>query len=52
MGQGDALLVLLCPVQREGMPRTVEEIEARIVELAFDSNACTIWLKRDLQDPI
>jgi len=31
----DVLLVLLSPLQREDTPRTVEEIEARIVELAF-----------------
>lgn len=32
------LLVLLSPLQREGTPRTVEEIEARIVELAFSAH--------------
>lgn len=31
----DILLVLLSPLQREGTPRTVQEIESRIVELAF-----------------
>lgn len=35
---GDVLLVLLSPLQREGIPRTVEEIEARIVELAFSAH--------------
>lgn len=34
----DVLLVLLSPLQHEGTPRTVEEIEARIVELAFSAN--------------
>jgi NTE family protein len=34
----DVLLVLLSPLQREGTPRTVEEIESRIVELAFSAN--------------
>jgi NTE family protein len=34
----DVLLVLLSPLRREGTPRTVEEIEARIVELAFSAN--------------
>jgi NTE family protein len=34
----DVLLVLLSPLQRKGTPRTVEEIEARIVELAFSAN--------------
>lgn len=34
----DVLLVLLSPLQREGTPRTVEEIEARIVELAFSAH--------------
>ena len=34
----DVLLVLLSPLKREGTPRTVEEIEARIVELAFSAN--------------
>ena len=34
----DVLLVLLSPLQREGIPRTVEEIESRIVELAFSAN--------------
>lgn len=32
------LLVLLSPLQREGTPRTEEEIEARIVELAFSAH--------------
>ena len=31
-------LVLLSPVHREGTPSTVEEIESRIVELAFSAN--------------
>lgn len=34
----DVLLVLLNPLQREGTPRTVEEIEARITELGFSAN--------------
>ncbi|MDP1899673.1 MAG: patatin-like phospholipase family protein [Rubrivivax sp.] len=34
----DVLLVLLSPLQREVTPRTVEEIEARIVELAFSAH--------------
>ena len=34
----DVLLVLLSPLQREGTPRTVEEIEARIAELTFSAN--------------
>ncbi len=34
----DVLLVLLNPLKREGTPKTVEEIEARIVELAFSAN--------------
>jgi NTE family protein len=34
----DVLLVLLSPLQREGTPRTVEEIETRIVELAFSAH--------------
>lgn len=34
----DILLVLLRPLQLEDTPRTVEEIEARIVELAFSSH--------------
>ena len=34
----DVLLVLLSPLKREGTPRTMEEIEARIVELAFSAN--------------
>ena len=34
----DVLLVLLSPLRREGTPRTVDEIEARIVELAFSAN--------------
>lgn len=34
----DVLLVLLNPLQREGTPRTVEEIEARIAELGFSAN--------------
>ena len=34
----DVLLVLLSPLQREGTPRTVQEIEARVVELAFSAN--------------
>jgi NTE family protein len=34
----DVLLVLLAPLKREGTPRSVEEIDARIVELAFSAN--------------
>lgn len=34
----DVLLVLLSPLQREGTPRSVAEIEARVVELAFSAN--------------
>jgi NTE family protein len=34
----DVLLVLLNPLHREGTPQTVEEIETRIVELAFSAN--------------
>jgi NTE family protein len=34
----DVLLVLLSPLRRKGTPRTVEEIEARIVELGFSAN--------------
>ncbi len=34
----DVLLVLLSPLQRAGTPRSVQEIEARIVELAFSAN--------------
>ena len=34
----DVLLVLLSPLRREGTPRSVEEIEARIVELGFSAN--------------
>jgi NTE family protein len=34
----DVLLVLLSPLQREDTPSTVEEIEARIVELAFSAH--------------
>ncbi len=33
----DVLLVLLNPLQREGTPRTVEEIETRITELGFSA---------------
>lgn len=33
----DVLLVLLSPLERDGTPRSVEEIEARIVELAFNA---------------
>ena len=33
----DVLLVLLSPLERKGTPRTVEEIEARTVELAFNA---------------
>jgi NTE family protein len=34
----DVLLVLLSPLKRESTPGTVEEIEARIAELAFSAN--------------
>ena len=34
----DVLLVLLSPLEREGTPHSVAEIEARIVELAFSAN--------------
>ena len=34
----DVLLVLLSPLEREGTPRSVAEIETRIVELAFSAN--------------
>jgi NTE family protein len=34
----DVLLVLLSPLRREGTPRTVEEIEIRILELAFNAH--------------
>ncbi|MBT9594839.1 MAG: patatin-like phospholipase family protein [Vitreoscilla sp.] len=34
----DVLLVLLSPLQRDVTPRTVEEIEARILELAFSAH--------------
>ena len=34
----DVLLVLLSPLRREGTPRSVEEIEARFVELGFSAN--------------
>jgi NTE family protein len=34
----DVLLVLLSSLKREGTPRSVEEIEARIIELAFSAN--------------
>lgn len=34
----DVLLVLLSPLRREGTPHTKEEIELRIVELAFSAN--------------
>lgn len=34
----DVLLVLLSPLQREGTPRTLEDIEARIAELAFSAH--------------
>lgn len=33
----DVLLVLLNPLQREGTPRTVEEIDTRITELGFSA---------------
>ena len=34
----DVLLVLLSPLNHQGTPRSVEEIESRIVELAFSAN--------------
>ncbi len=34
----DVLLVLLNPLQRNGTPSTVQEIETRILELAFSAN--------------
>ena len=34
----DVLLVLLSPLERAGTPRSVAEIETRIVELAFSAN--------------
>ena len=34
----DVLLVLLSPLRREGTPKTVEEIELRILELAFNAH--------------
>lgn len=34
----DVLLVLLSPLEREGTPRSVAEIETRIVELGFNAN--------------
>jgi NTE family protein len=34
----DVLLVLLSPLEREGTPRSLAEIEARIVELGFSAN--------------
>jgi NTE family protein len=34
----DVLLVLLAPLRREHTPRTVDEIEARILELGFSAN--------------
>ena len=34
----DVLLVLLSPLKREGTPKTVEEIETRIIELTFCAN--------------
>ena len=34
----DVLLVLLSPLRREGTPQTVDEIDARILELAFSAN--------------
>lgn len=34
----DVLLVLLSPLEREGTPHTVEEIEARITELTFTAS--------------
>lgn len=40
----DILLVLLSPLEREGTPHTVGDIETRITELAFDAN-----FKREMQ---
>lgn len=34
----DVLLLLLAPLRREGTPRTVEDIESRIAELAFSAH--------------
>ncbi len=34
----DVLLVLLAPLRREGTPRSIDEIEARILELGFGAN--------------
>jgi NTE family protein len=34
----DVLLILLNPLQHAGTPRSVQEIEARLVELAFSAN--------------
>ena len=34
----DVLLVLLTPLRREGTPRSVDEIETRILELGFSAN--------------
>jgi NTE family protein len=34
----DVLLVLLSPLEREGTPKTLEEIESRIIELAFSAH--------------
>ena len=34
----DVLLVLLNPLQREGTPQSVQEIQTRILELAFSAN--------------
>lgn len=34
----DVLLVLLSPLQRDDVPRTVKEIDARITELSFSAN--------------
>ena len=34
----DVLLVLLAPLRREGTPRSIDEIEARILELGFSAN--------------
>jgi len=34
----DVLLVLLAPLKRQGTPRSVEDIDARIVELAFSAH--------------
>lgn len=34
----DVLLVLLAPLQRKDTPRTIEEIEARMAELAFSTH--------------